>query len=311
MDQIEPLLGQLASLSPSQYCQAFFILSAAFVLSLQALPDDMRKALMDYGARRPKDGERTEKKTFLDVVTSYGQVPHRWFMHFYIVSLSWSVFWAAQYVQKGSAMRFLAQKQVSSSGREVFYDVDLGRTLISWVLMSFQGSRRLYECFFVTKPGSTPMWFVHWALGLVFYTTMGASVWIEGSDAILESWKSPQGVQILTPRNLFGIAVFFFAWFKQSQFHRHLASLKKYTLPSDSWFQYIVCPHYTTECLLYLGLAFVAAPPGSLFNKSVLCGLAFVASNLGATAHGTKQWYASKFGTDQVAPRWKMIPFVF
>lgn len=131
------------------------------------------------------------------------------------------------------------------------------------------------------------------------------------SDAVLQPWRSFKVQQLLTPRILLGVVVFFFAWAKQNQCHRYLASLQKYTLPSEGWFQYIICPHYTSECLLYVALAFIAAPPGSLFNRTVLCGVIFVAVNLGATAHGTKQWYASKFGPNQVRRRWKMIPFVF
>jgi 3-oxo-5-alpha-steroid 4-dehydrogenase 3 len=90
-----------------------------------------------------------------------------------------------------------------------------------------------------------------------------------------------------------------------------LASLKKYTLPDQGWFRYIVCPHYTSECLIYVAMSLVTAPPGHLFNQTVLCGLVFVVVTIGVVAHGTKQWYADKFGADKVASRWKMIPLLF
>ena len=108
-----------------------------------------------------------------------------------------------------------------------------------------------------------------------------------------------------------GLALFFAAWLKQNECHRYLASLKKYTLPSQGLFSYFVCPHYTCECVIYLAIAFMAAPSNCLFNTSVLCALVFVAVNLGATAYGTKQWYAQKFGAEQVEGRWMMIPFAF
>lgn len=107
------------------------------------------------------------------------------------------------------------------------------------------------------------------------------------------------------------LALYFVACLKQNQCHRYLASLKKYTLPSEGWFDYIVCPHYTCECLLYVGIAWIAAPPGRLFNTTVLCGLLLVAVNLGATAHGTKKWYQDKFGVDKVSKKWTMIPGAF
>lgn len=100
-------------------------------------------------------------------------------------------------------------------------------------------------------------------------------------------------------------------WLKQNECHKHLASLKKYTLPHQSWFRYIVCAHYTSECLVYLGLSIVAAPPNKIFSRTVALGLLFVAMNLGATAGNTKQWYAEKFGADKVADKWIMIPFVY
>src|SRR6187402_1645134 len=79
------------------------------------------------------------------------------------------------------------------------------------------------------------------------------------------------------------VPIFILASGIQHDCHEHLASLKKYTLPQHYWFQSVVCPHYTSECLIYLAIAIVAAPPGQLLNKTVLAGLGFVASNLAVT----------------------------
>lgn len=100
-------------------------------------------------------------------------------------------------------------------------------------------------------------------------------------------------------------------WLKQHESHVYLASLKKYTLPSEGWFQHFICPHYTSECLIYLGMSIVSAPPDRYLNPTVSLGLVFVVVNLGTTASGTKAWYEEKFGREQVAPRWKMIPFLW
>lgn len=129
--------------------------------------------------------------------------------------------------------------------------------------------------------------------------------------AIIESWEAEE-IEFHIPYRLApGIALFAVGWLKQNQCHRYLASLKKYTLPDQGWFRYIVCAHYTSECLLYLGLVVLAAPPGQIFNGTIFLGLSFVALNLGATATGTKQWYAQKFGADEVAEKWRMIPLVW
>ncbi|UKZ77786.1 hypothetical protein TrVFT333_005512 [Trichoderma virens FT-333] len=316
MDSVSGLLATLGvdDLSPAEWCQIFFTVSAGCVFMIQVLPDDMRSALMDYGARRAKPSQASAEKTkaqapsqgFFDVLTSYGQLPHSWFIHFYIASVLWSIFWGWQFMSKGSLMRTMAEMQHRSQSPEV----NLTGTLVAWLLMSYQGVRRLFECIFVTKPGSSPMWFVHWVLGLAYYTATGVSVWIHGSRAILQSWESPQPIHF-TPQIIIGAAVFGFAGAQQNHCHSHLAGLKKYTLPNEGWFKYLICPHYTFECILYLSLAVVAAPAGCMVNRSVLCALAFVLTNLGATAYGTKAWYADKFGADKLAGKWTMIPFVF
>lgn len=204
-------------------------------------------------------------------------------------------------------MREIAKLQDRAEGPSM----ELGQVYAAWLLMALQGSRRLYESLYVSKPGSSPMWVIHWVLGLVYYTTMAVSVWVEGSSAILESWESPHQGPLLMRKLPSGLALYFVACMKQNQCHRYLASLKKYTLPNEGWFRFFICPHYTCECLLYVAIAWVAAPPGQLFNTTVLLGLVFVAVNLGATAFGTKKWYVEKFGADKVAGRWVMIPFIF
>lgn len=100
------------------------------------------------------------------------------------------------------------------------------------------------------------------------------------------------------------------AWLMQYQCHRYLAGLKKYSLPEDGLFRYLVCPHYTCECLLYLSLAIVAAPEGQWCNQTLACAVLFISTNLGVTANGTKVWYGERFGS-QVQGKWKMIPVVF
>ncbi|KAG5914972.1 hypothetical protein E4U42_000218 [Claviceps africana] len=188
---------------------------------------------------------------------------------------------------------------------------ELGRVLVAWAMMAAQGGRRLFESLFVMRTGRTPMLAAHWVLALVFYAVVSVAVWVEGSGDIVESWHSGKRALLLTTRVPWTLAVFFTAWLKQNECHRYLAGLKKYTLPDRGLFKYIVCPHYTCECVIYLALSVMAAPPGNLFSTTLLCGLAFVVVNLAVTASSTKQWYADKFGADKVAHKWIMIPGMF
>lgn len=112
-------------------------------------------------------------------------------------------------------------------------------------------------------------------------------------------------------KTLVGFPLFLLASGIQHICHKHLASLKKYTLPQQLFFQSIVCPHYTSECMIYVAIAIVAAPQGYVLNRTVLAGLGFVVSNLAVTADSTRKWYVEKFGADKLAGRWRMVPYVY
>ncbi|KAF9871716.1 3-oxo-5-alpha-steroid 4-dehydrogenase [Colletotrichum karsti] len=293
MASLATALEALSAHSPAQWCQIFFGLSSAAVLAIQAIPKAAQHAILDYGARSPAgaDGEMkgggrkaaNRFDEFVKAVASVGQIPHAWFMHFYVASIVGSAFWAFEYVRDGPAYRFIASRQAQSGGPAM----SLEQTVLVWTLMLLQGSRRLYECLFVMKPGSSRMWFVHWLLGLGFYISS------------LISTSGPKFGSLLTPTSVIGIAMYLYGWTNQHWCHKHLAGLKKYSLPDQGLFRYLVCPHYTCECVLYLGLAILAAPRGQWINRTILCAFWFIVANLGTTADGTKQWYAQKFGAEK------------
>lgn len=114
-----------------------------------------------------------------------------------------------------------------------------------------------------------------------------------------------------TVRTFLCVPLFLIASGLQHDCHHFLFSLKKYTLPDHPLFCGIVCPHYGAECLIYLSLTYLAAPPGQVVNKTMLSCLAFIAVNLGLTAQNTKTWYMQKFGREAVQDRWLMIPYIY
>jgi len=117
--------------------------------------------------------------------------------------------------------------------------------------------------------------------------------------------------QVPSVRTFLCLPVFLLASGVQHDCHHYLSSLKKYTLPTHPLFQWVICPHYTAECAIYLSLSILAAPPGEFINKTVLSGMSFVVINLGVTADNTKQWYRVKFGEESVRGKWRMIPGVW
>ncbi|KAL8371526.1 hypothetical protein RB595_001356 [Gaeumannomyces hyphopodioides] len=319
MDLVTPAIPQL---SPAQWCQSFFTLAAAGILAVTVLPPRLGRLLLVYGPRSsgangnvPSTGS-SWLEALVSTLTAWGQVPHWWFGSFYATSLACSAFWAYQYAVGGSAIRLLASSQhpdlpENKLASRISPHAAQG-VLVAWTLMALQGVRRFYEQVFVAKKSASTMWVIHWMLGTAFYMVMGIAVWIEGAALILD----PQPVSTLftQPPSIkvaLGSLMFVLGSAAQCMCHRHLASLKKYSLPAQGLFQYLVCPHYTCECLLYLSLAAVAAPDGEILNQTIVSALLFVVVNLGATAHGTRKWYMDKFGAPSMESRWTMIPLVY
>ncbi|KAI4597040.1 hypothetical protein KJ359_004952 [Pestalotiopsis sp. 9143b] len=186
-ESLDPLL------EPALLCQVCFITAASGVLAVAATPRSACALLTQYGARSSSPGEgedKTDESTkprglFVDLiswVTSFGQVPHSWFIHFYVLSVLSSVFWAAQYLYRGAILTALCEYQV---GRRSAPTMNIQQVQLVWLLMALQGTRRLYECFYVLRTSSSSkMWFVHWLLGCAYYLGIGVAVWIEGSCEI-------------------------------------------------------------------------------------------------------------------------------
>ncbi|KAI0099647.1 hypothetical protein GGR51DRAFT_564893 [Nemania sp. FL0031] len=314
-------------LSPAQICQLFYVLSAAAVLAIAAVPERAQQLLTQYGARgsdKTLTSTSTSTRDHKDIsrgyddsstgsffrliscLTSIGKIPHSWFMHFYILSLSCTVFWAIQFVTHGPVLELIVNNQCLKSTSSM----TMSQVILVWFFMALQAIRRLYEYLAVLRTSSSRMWIIHWLLGNAFYLCTSVSIWVEGSRSIQCFNDNCLVIGIPPLKSVIASSVFLVSWAMQYQCHRHLAGLKKYSLPEDGLFRYLVCPHYTCECMLYLSLTAMAAPEGQLYNQTLACAVLFVLANLGVTAHGTKLWYGEKFGS-RVKGRWTMIPVVF
>lgn len=329
---IPPPLISLLSLPPSTYIQFYFVLLASGVLALQLLPA-LQEALLSYGPRNA-EGSSTTRNPVVSLLRQTGilvRVPHAWFSHFYVALLTFQLFWAAQFITKGRVLSAIVLREAENGGGA---GMGLAQVMLAWGMLTLQGARRLYECWAVMRPSASQMLGVHWVLSVLVYLSMSMAVWIEGSGktphfilccreamaschltlqrlaSILDGEPFGDDAEISTLRTAAAIGLFIGASTQQHQAHKHLASLRKYTLPHQGLFRYIVCPHYTCECLIYVALAIASAPQAHLLNRTLLSGLFFVMVNLGATAKNTKVWYAEKFGAGRV-PRWRMVPLIF
>ncbi|KAI0431423.1 hypothetical protein F5Y09DRAFT_340692 [Xylaria sp. FL1042] len=297
--------GFITSLSPAQVCQLFYVLSATAVITVAAVPDAAQRLLTRYGARSSgstaasaisqthkdagtglSDSNAGPLFRLISRLTSVGMIPHSWFIHFYMLSLSCTTFWAIQFITHGYVMELILKNQLSKSTSS---SMTLGQVILVWFFMGLQGARRLYEYLAVLRPSSSRMWIIHWLLGNIFYLCTSVSIWVEGSGSIQCSSQSCVGIKFPVLKSTIASLIFITAWFIQYRCHRHLAGLKKYSLPEDV----------------------LGAPEGQFYNRTLACAVLFVSVNLGVTANGTKLWYGEKFGGDKVQGKWKMIPILF
>ncbi|KAJ6151609.1 hypothetical protein N7470_007206 [Penicillium chermesinum] len=294
----------LMSMDAVDAVRAGFLLAAATVYAV-SVPSALRSRFLVYGPRATPTTS-PESSGLLDRLTKW-RVPHHYFRQFYIASLLSSAFWAFQLVTRGFAFQAIAARVNDEHKQQ---SMSLHQVLTCWILLTMQGLRRLLGMQHIRQAMLVP----HWLLGLGFYLAAGVAIWIEGAGSLLSHTLTIDDLKMTNApsmRTFACVPLFLVASGLQHDCHHFLFTLKRYTLPDHALFRGIVCPHYGAECIIYLTLALVAAPPGQMVNKTLLSCAAFVAVNLGLTARTTKEWYMNKFDREQVKSRWLMIPYVY
>ena len=147
---------------------------------------------MGYGLRTLSPGDdiskdndshqrsKASKKFLLDGLMTY-PVPHRYFAHFYVLSVTSSLFWGCQIVTQGLLLQVVSQcGSVFVSKRSM----SLEQIALCWSLLAIQGIRRLYEAVTLYETSKSTMSFSHYLLGMAFYVVVGISIWIEGAGML-------------------------------------------------------------------------------------------------------------------------------
>ncbi|KAI9702207.1 MAG: 3-oxo-5-alpha-steroid 4-dehydrogenase [Bogoriella megaspora] len=289
--------------------RAFFLLSSAVILLIRAIPS-LNFRFLAYGSRTTKK-EKPDAPTgssphpqngidaTLDKIAAL-TVPHSWFTGFYVTITALCSYWILEILGHGPIFTSLAR---AASEKNPVQSMTTQQVLLTWLLMTIQGVRRLYESLAIGRPSNSRMWIVHWILGNAFYVGMSVSVWIEGSPALL-AMQAPALEDLRLPaptlRTFIALPIFILASGAQNDAHRYLASLRS-SSPVNAKPMYKIPEHPL----------FVSAPRGNWINWTVASALVFVLSNLAVTADGTKKWYEERFGENSVAGKWRMIPYVF
>jgi len=185
-------------------------------------------------------------------------------------------------------------------------ELKLLRLLLFLGMFQIQTSRRALESFFVHKFTDRKVSYVNCLLAPAFYVFANLSPTVE-----LLYCNNCDSWYLYNFTTLVGLVLFFYSSLHQYRCHRILASLREgkteslFAIPHSDWFEYVSCPHYLAEVLIYLSLLLIL---GHFENWSMWLILAFVLANLGNSALDTHRWYKNKFGDDYPKYRKAIIP---
>ncbi len=224
------------------------------------------------------------------------RIPKSWFTHFYIVGFM---------VNSGVLLRLFdfgcppSETEIASPAQA-----------LSLSLFHFHVSRRLFECLYQTSFSPTSrMNIAHYALGITFYCLAPFTLVTASSRSKATCVSSPlEGLNLLLDcdratfnRFLAGTLLLLFGSLHQNASHAILAGLRSrlnhgatgshYFIPRGGFFEFVSCPHYLMEVIIYVGLALVAGPT----DTHILSMVCFVTLNLSFTARETHSWYRKKF----------------
>lgn len=213
---------------------------------------------------------------------------------------------------------------------------EVWKTVFVLLMMEAQVLRRLYETINVFNYGpSAHMHILGYLAGLFFYTAAPLSL---GSTCVLEAinylrsqivvfivkgrsqmpdveffhWELLRPLINLGWCQWFGAALFIWGWIHQLRCHAILGCLRdqrgadEYIIPEGDWFEYVSCPHYLSEIVIYAGMLLASGA----FDLTVWLLFFFVVSNLIFAAAETQRWYHHKFENYPPSRR-AIIPWIY
>lgn len=207
----------------------------------------------------------------------------------------------------------------SKLGMMIIYSLPLFVYLYSYMLFNFPSSifhytlltlvfihfgKRILEVLFLHKfSGGMSLFSV--IMICIFYSNV---TWVVGQ--LVNGIISPNGIDFFNSPNLWIGSVIFIIGIIGNLFHHIiLAKLrsensKSYLLPSTYGFKYVICPHYTFELCIWLGIAI-----SSTFLDIYLIFFVMF-SYLSARGMRTMNWYKETF-RDKLTQKNILIPRIF
>eukprot|EP00741_Cyanophora_paradoxa_P016021 tig00000042_g15467.t1 len=201
------------------------------------------------------------------------------------IRISYRAGWILMYIAgSGCSMAALAALALLPAGpRERAGDgtAELAaQVLVCELLILAQVLRRLYESLFVHVYTPRRMGIVKFAAAVGFYVFVPLSPPAE--------WVGAWGFRALPAPSPAALPYPLLARLALSVLLFSPGTAARYAVPRGDWFEFLSCPHYAAEVLIYAALC-LALPRPCLHS----C-LAFVSINLGHTARQTHAWYLAK-----------------
>ena len=300
---------------PRVAVELYFTLCIAGLAASLCFKNELRP-LIDYGKTRFTTSESSQNRsnTVLEKLASW-QVSKSTFSHFYILASVLSL-------------------------TSVAFCFTQHKNLVLPVMMAVHALRRCVETQWLERPSGSTMWVGHYVAGMSFYTFTTLAFLLFSLEHASTSQSSTR------PSLLQAIASGGFLAANYVQHHTHVLLAKtrarlsagEYVDLRTGGFQYLVTPHYTAECGLYLCIALwslsltLQSSSDATKKVALLPWLSFVWTVLilSLSASGTDAWGRAKFpktwdvvssshhkseadgaGGQQLRRRWVIIPFVY
>ncbi|KAK2166498.1 hypothetical protein LSH36_38g01036 [Paralvinella palmiformis] len=287
---------------------ACWLLAAIHIYDLK-LPQLINDILL-FGKMKDKKRKWT--------IAQWFEMPKRWFIHFYIVgSLTNGYFtylYVCSYIFHHKPPTWLTFVLHFLAGVPSNASTGPGSALLLLLLMFIQTFRRLFECMFVSVYSRSTINIIHYIMGISLYTLFPLCVLCEAPNLQTVTSNNIKD-DLFIIRHIAGGVMFLVASWQQNQIHRQFAALRKddhgriktlhHKIPEGGWFQYISCPHYLMELVIYASFIVVAGP----HHITLWTVFMFVVSNQLLSASLTHSWYKSTY-KDYPSRRKAIIPYL-
>ena len=146
----------------------------------------LKHGLADYGSRAPPgpgpvhqtvSPSDVRRQQSGDSFLALFRLPHHFFLHFYVLSMMLSIFWAYQITVHGTVINLIS---INTHLGESRLGMSIEQVKLLWLLMAVQGYRRLYESIVFFKQSSSTMPLTIYLVGILYYFFLNIAIWLEG-----------------------------------------------------------------------------------------------------------------------------------